>query len=168
MVVLICYYRMEGLNQTYQDKLFCDVGTAITEQVFFISLFTTIIRVVGTFSLSPINTNFIFCRCFSIIFCYMWFFSSETAQNFKLVWAIAIPAFTRAGNWTFHPSEGILEHQRLEWHGKFTSQLQILTELSCPRWNRRFVVGVSVPWSHHVSCSTSPLFYECSSAFICK
>jgi hypothetical protein len=45
--VAFVYLGMEGLNQTYQDKLFCEVGTAITEQVFFISLFTTIIRIIG-------------------------------------------------------------------------------------------------------------------------
>lgn len=45
--VAFVYLGMEGLNQTYQDKLFCEAGTPITEQVFFISLFTTIIRIIG-------------------------------------------------------------------------------------------------------------------------
>lgn len=38
---------MEGCNQTYQDKLYCELGTAITEQVFFISLFASVIRLIG-------------------------------------------------------------------------------------------------------------------------
>lgn len=45
MLMHVC--RMEGCNQTYQDKLFCELGTAITEQVFFISLFTSVIRLIG-------------------------------------------------------------------------------------------------------------------------
>lgn len=45
--VAFVYLGMEGLNQTYQDKLFCDIGTTITEQVFFISLFATVIRIIG-------------------------------------------------------------------------------------------------------------------------
>ncbi|XP_024396870.1 UDP-galactose/UDP-glucose transporter 5 isoform X2 [Physcomitrium patens] len=43
----VVYLGMEGLNQTYQDKLFRKLDTAITEQVFFISLFATVIRIIG-------------------------------------------------------------------------------------------------------------------------
>lgn len=47
--------RMEGCNQTYQDKLYCELGTAITEQVFFISLFASVIRLIGAIPfLNPI------------------------------------------------------------------------------------------------------------------
>ncbi|KAG0565607.1 hypothetical protein KC19_7G001100 [Ceratodon purpureus] len=45
--VAFAYLVMEGINQTYQDKLFCDIDTTITEQVFFISVFATLIRIIG-------------------------------------------------------------------------------------------------------------------------
>lgn len=138
--MMIRHCRMEGLNQTYQDKLFCHIGTAITEQVFFISLFATLIRLIGTFLPSTIYT-----------------FSLHKDAFLLLLWSIFcwVPAVYQVADilrWVYFKGfrSDLLKEPRRQ--GKFAPLEQISAEFSFTRWNCRVLVGVSVSRSHRVSC----------------